>query len=153
MNYLCYSSWQRWKKQLLLCRMCLKGKTLKDGPIRLQYARVLKNIFHCLGVWLSWMSLEGLLLPLMDLQLHGAAVSISYHSKRNHFSDFSITCLWSVAKVEKHINLLEQLKYCPCFCGLCFLLFLVHECWTCHIFVRFHRIIHDICVWVTACSL
>lgn len=35
------------------------------------------------------MSLGGPLLPLMDIQLHGAAVSISYHSKRNDFYDLS----------------------------------------------------------------
>lgn len=145
MNCLCYSSWQRWKKQLLLCRMSLKGKTLKDGLICL-HARVSKNIFHYIGVWLSWMSLEGLLLPLMDLQLHGAAVSISYHSKRNHFSDFPITYLWSVAKVEKHINLLETAIILSML-SWALLSFTPYK-WIlniCYMFVRFHSIIHDIC--------
>lgn len=46
-----------------------------------EYTVISSNIWFTLdtGVWLLWMNLGGLHLPLMDLQLHGAAVNICYH--------------------------------------------------------------------------
>lgn len=85
----CYSSWQRWRRLLLSCRMSPKGYT----PCVL-YAKGMSHklfvswnvTFFIAGVWSLWMNSGELLLHLMDLRLPGAAANICYHSKRNHCS-------------------------------------------------------------------
>jgi hypothetical protein len=103
----CYSSWQRWRRLLLSCRMSPKGYT----PCVL-YTKGMSHklfvswnvTFFIAVVWSLWMNLGELLLQLMDLRLPGAAANICYHSKRNHCShsphltSHLIPSLWRVCE-------------------------------------------------------
>lgn len=83
----CYSSWQRWRRLLLSCRMSPKGYTPCVLYIKGMSHKLFVSwnvTFFIAGVWSLWMNLGELLLHLMDLRLPGAAANICYHSKRNH---------------------------------------------------------------------
>lgn len=80
-------SWQKWKRQLSLCRMFLRSTMGLPCCNRLDccfscfLVMTMCTFAHITGAWLLWMSLEELRLPLMGWQLHGAAVNIYYLPK------------------------------------------------------------------------
>ena len=103
------SSWQKWKRQLSLCRMFLRSTMGLPCCNRLDccfscfLVMTMCTFAHITGAWLLWMSLEELRLPLMGWQLHGAAVNIYYLPKRKnyyplkyHIWSFSCSIIWLI---------------------------------------------------------